>query len=422
MNEKDLRCGLIGEKLSHSYSPMIHASLKKEYSYRLIELEADRLGDFLRSDSFDALNVTIPYKKDCMQYLDVISSEALGVGAVNTVVRKDGKLFGYNTDVFGIEASFEKAGVDVCGKKALVLGTGGASLAAVYFLRSKGAQVISVSRSRKEGCITYSDLPLHRDAKIIINATPSGMFPHTDASPIRLTGAFDSLEFVFDMIYNPFRTKLLLEADSLGIQNMNGLYMLTAQAAKAAEFFTKKEVPEHITDSAYTNVMKKCATLSLVGMPGCGKSTVGKLLADALGVGFCDADEYFTERFGITPAEAILSKGEDSFRDMEEICIAECCSKGGVLSTGGGAVLREKNREQLRMHGPVILIERELSSLSTDGRPLSQGRSLEELYAVRRPFYREVCDIEVTNTTPNDACEGVITALTNLIFFGGKKQ
>ncbi|MBQ1260095.1 MAG: shikimate kinase [Clostridia bacterium] len=422
MTEKDLRCGLIGEKLSHSYSPEIHASLGKQYEYKLIELEKEELCDFFRSDSFDAVNVTIPYKKECMKYLDVISSEALGVGAVNTVVRKGGKLCGYNTDVYGIEASFKKAGIDVKGKKALVLGTGGASLAAIYFLSSHGANVINVSRSKKEGCITYSELSMHRDAKILINATPVGMYPNEDASPLSLTKNYDSLEFIFDMIYNPFRTRLLLEAESLGIPCMNGLYMLTAQAARAAEHFCGTDIPTESIDRAYAGVMKKCVTISLVGMPGCGKSTVGRLLADKLSLGFCDADEYFSQKYGVSPAEVITEKGEPVFRDMEEICIDECTKRRGVLSTGGGAVLREKNRERLRMHGPVLLIERGNDELSVEGRPLSAGRSLDELYRERRPYYEAARDIKIQNVTPKGACERAEAVLSDMIFFGGKEK
>jgi len=422
MNEKILRCGLIGEKLSHSYSPEIHASLGKEYEYKLIELKKDELEAFFKGGSFDAVNVTIPYKKDCMPFLDFISEEALGVGAVNTVVKRDGKLYGYNTDVFGIEESFRRAGVDVKGKKTLVLGTGGASLAAMYFLRAHGAVPLNVSRSKKDGCITYSELSEHRDAKIIINATPAGMYPHTDTSPLTLTGAFDSLEFVFDMIYNPFRTRLLLEAQSLGVRCMNGLYMLTAQAARAAEHFSGVPVPAEAIDKAYSSVLKRCVSTTLVGMPGCGKSTVGKLLANELSVSFCDADDYFTEKYSITPAEAIVSKGEPAFRDMEEACISECCALHGVLATGGGAVLREANRETMRMHGPVFLIERDLSALATDGRPLSKGRPLEELYRERAPYYNSVCDVKIHNTTPNDACDDILSSLSELIFFGGDNK
>jgi len=420
MQEKSLRCGLIGEKLSHSYSPEIHASLGKEYDYRLIELKKEELKEFFEKKNFDAVNVTIPYKKDCIPFLDSISEEALGVGAVNTVVNRNGRLFGYNTDVFGIESSFLKANVTVKGKKALVLGTGGASLAAIYFLRSKGAKVVNVSRSKKDGCVTYSELSSHRDAKIIINATPSGMYPHTDASPLALTGEFDSLEFVFDMIYNPFRTRLLLEAQSLGIKCMNGLYMLTSQAARAAEYFSGTPIPEDTVDSAYASVLRKCATVSLIGMPGCGKSTVGKLLADALSLPFCDADEYFTEKYSEAPARVIVEKGEPTFRDMEETCIEECCNQKGVLATGGGAVLRKANRERMRMHGPVFLIERDISTLSTEGRPLSNGRSLSELYSERAPFYSSACDVKIHNATPAGACDGIMSSLAELIYFDRK--
>lgn len=422
MNEKDQRCGLIGGKLSHSYSPLIHSALGKKYEYRLIELSSEELCGFFTKKEFDAINVTIPYKKECMQYLDEISDEARGIGAVNTVVNRGGKLFGYNTDVYGISESFRRAGISVKGKKALVLGTGGASLAAIYFLKNSGADVINVSRSKKEGCITYGELSEHRDAKIIVNATPVGMFPNVDAAPIKLMGAFDSLEFVFDMIYNPFRTKLLLEAEKLGISCMNGLYMLTAQAAKAAEHFCGENVPEENVDRAFCEVLKSCISISLVGMPGSGKSTIGSEVAKRLSCTVCDTDEYFTKKNSLTPAEAITTLGEARFRELEEECVLWCVRQGGVVATGGGAVLREANREAMRMHGVVFLIERDLSALAVEGRPLSMGRSLTELYNERRKYYEEASDAHIENDKVENACEEIIRKLPSFYCFRGGKQ
>lgn len=421
MNEKDLRCGLIGGRLSHSYSPLIHSSLGKKYEYRLIELSSKELCEFFLKRDFDAINVTIPHKKECMQYLDEISEEAIGIGAVNTVVKRDGRLYGYNTDVYGISESFRRAGISVKGKKALVLGTGGASLAAIYFLSQGGAEVINVSRSKKDGCITYGELSEHRDAKIIVNATPVGMYPNEDAAPIGLSGAFDSLEFVFDMIYNPFRTRLLLEAESLGVPCMNGLYMLTAQAAKAAEHFCGEAVSDEKVDRAFLEVLKSCVSITLVGMPGSGKSTVGAAVARELSLRLCDTDEYFTEKLSLTPAEAITTLGEARFRELEAECVAECVRHSGVVATGGGAVLRRENREAMRMHGVVFLIERELSRLAVEGRPLSMGRSLEELYNERKGYYDEASDARILNDTVEEACMDIARRLSGFYCFGGKR-
>jgi len=408
-----MRCGLIGEHLGHSFSPLIHSHLA-DYSYELCELSREELGGFMKNPPFDAFNVTIPYKKDVIPYLDFISPEAKAIGAVNTVVKKDGKLYGYNTDYFGFSYMLSLSGISVSNKKALVLGAGGASLTAQAVLRDLGACEVSVM-ARKDN--NPEILALHADAKIIVNATPVGMYPNNYTAAVNLSD-FPLCEGVAELIFNPARTELLLSAERLGITAVNGLPMLVAQAAKAFEFFTGEAAEYGSIDSITELISRQTRNIILIGMPSCGKSTVGKILAEKLSRSFVDADEEFEKMHLISPAEAILSLGEDKFREMEHLTLRELGKQNGlVIACGGGAVTREYNYSPLHQNGVIIFIERDLDKLSTDGRPLSKASSLKELYAKRIDAYHRFADLEIRSAEePEQTADLIISELEGLSY------
>lgn len=392
---QSLRCGLLGEHLGHSFSPQIHRELA-DYEYRLIELAPDELAGFLTGDGYDALNVTIPYKKAVIPYLDELSDEAQRIGAVNTIVRRDGKKYGYNTDYFGFDSLITHSQIPVDGKKVLVLGTGGASLTVQAVLADRGAGEITVIS--RNGADNYGNLDRHTDAEVIVNATPVGMYPNNGVSPVSLR-RFPRCEGVLDLIYNPARTALLLEAEELGIPAENGLYMLVAQAASACGFFTGSPVGSDAVEQITAGIALDTQNVILIGMPGCGKSTVGREIARISGRPFVDADEEFVRCYSVTPADVITGEGEEKFRQMEHTVLCELSKKSGyVISCGGGAVTREENYAPLHQNGVILFLQRELSRLSTDGRPLSKGRSAEELYRERIDAYRRFADLEITST------------------------
>lgn len=386
------KCGLIGEKLGHSFSTLIHNELA-DYSFVLREMAKEELGDFMRSDELDAFCVTIPYKKDVIPYLDHISDEALAIGAVNVVVRENnGKLYGYNTDYFGFDYMVSSSGTDVKGKKAIVFGTGGASLTVCTVLRDKGVRELAVIGIEDN---TPENIAKHADAEIVVNATPVGMYPKNGFSPVELS-CFPKCEAVLDVVYNPARTELILQAERRGIVAVGGLSMLVAQAAKGFEHFTGDAYEEGCIEKITALISQNTRNIILVGMPGCGKSTVGKQLATDLGRQFFDADDEFTAMHGITPAEAINTLGEEEFRLMENKTLRELGKKSSaVIATGGGAVTKEYNYAPLHQNGVIVFLERELSRLPTNGRPLSQKGSLEELYAKRKDFYLAFADLRV---------------------------
>lgn len=385
-------CGLLGQTLGHSFSPQIHRELA-DYEYRLFEVEPEALGEFLFGGSFDALNVTIPYKQAVMPYLPSTSDRAKRIGAVNTVLRRpDGSLWGDNTDYDGFAYLVRRSGIDVRGKKALVLGSGGASRTAVTVLCDLGVREVTViSRGGKDN---YQTLGSHADAELIVNTTPVGMYPHNGEAPLTLDG-FPRLSGVLDVIYNPARTALLLAAEERGIPTGNGLSMLVAQAKRAAELFTGENIPDAETDRITKKIAKETSNLVLIGMPGSGKSRVGRLCAEALGREFIDTDRVIEERTGKTPGDVILERGEEEFRRIEHECVAEAGKRTGVvIATGGGVVTRKENYAPLHQNGVIVLLRRELSALATEGRPLSAGGT-EALWQVRAPMYRAFADAEV---------------------------
>ena len=386
-----LRTGLIGKKLSHSFSPEIH-NLFGDHRYDLFEMEEDAVGDFLKNHPFDALNVTIPYKKTVMPFLDGISDEARRIGAVNTVIRRpDGSLWGENTDYFGFSYLLSRFGVSLKGKKVLVLGSGGASATAVAVLRDRGAETVVVSRTGEN---SYENLDRHKDAAVVVNTTPVGMYPNNLCAPLSLA-LFPNLVFVADMIYNPKKTALLLEAEKKGIAFANGLLMLVAQAARAVTLFTGKEISDGEIDAVSEKVSRDMENIVLIGMPSAGKTTVGKSLAAMTGRHFVDSDEVFSERIGISPAEFIEKNGESAFREEETRVLSEIAKESGcVIATGGGVVTRAENKDILRQNGVTVWLMRDIGNLSDKGRPLSQGKdAIKRLYEERKSLYEDFADV-----------------------------
>ncbi len=407
-----MQCGLLGRKLGHSYSPQIH-NLLGDYSYILFEKEPEELENFLKNGDFSGLNVTIPYKKEVIPHLSELSPTAKKMGCVNTVLRRsDGTLYGHNTDYFGFTSLVRHAGLSVAGKKVLVLGSGGASNTAVAALKDLGASPVVISRSGENN---YANLHLHRDAAAIVNATPVGMYPNTGVSPIDLA-RFPHLEGVLDVIYNPARTQLLLDAEKLGIPRENGLWMLVAQAKEAAEVFTGGKISDEVIGKIYRELSHQMKNIVLIGMPGCGKSTIGTLLAEKLGRTLADADEKIISLAGKSIPDIFAQDGEPTFRDWETKALAELGKQSGlVIATGGGCVTQKRNYPLLHQNGYLVWLERDCSVLPTDGRPLSQANDLGKMYAARKSLYEAFADIRVENAgTPEETAQKILDALEEL--------
>ena len=404
-----MQCGLLGRKLGYSYSPQIHAHLG-DYSYGLYEKEPEELASFLKSGDFTGLNVTMPYKKDVIPYLDELSDVAQQLGAVNTIVRRsDGSLIGHNTDFFGFRTMVADSGLSVSGKKVLVLGSGGASNTAVAVLESLGAQVVIISRTGENH---YGNLHLHADASVIVNTTPVGMYPLVGVSPVDLAW-FPYLEGVLDIVYNPARTQLLLEAEKRGIVAMNGLKMLVAQAKESAEWFSGKILSFEKITAIHKILQNQMENIVLIGMPGSGKSTVGQLLAEKTGKSFLDADAVIAAKAGCSIPEIFAKDGEAGFRAMETEVLSELGMQSGlVIATGGGCVTRAENYPLLHQNGRIFCLHRDLGKLPTDGRPISQSNDLESLYRTRKPMYELFADYHIDN---NGSAEATAAQILNIL-------
>lgn len=410
-----MKYGLIGEHLTHSYSCEIHAQIA-DYEYELHELAPSELGGFLTKREFNAINVTIPYKQDVIPYLDGISDTAKRIGAVNTIVNRGGKLYGDNTDFAGMLALAKHIGVDMKGKKVLILGTGGASKTGHALAEYMGAEsVYYVSRSGKNGSITYEQaVSEHSDAQVIINATPVGMFPKQGGRPIDIS-AFPKLEGVLDAIYNPLRTNLILDAQERGIPAEGGLYMLSAQAVHAAAVFQDIPLDESLVDKAFKSVKNDKQNIVLIGMPSSGKTTVGRILAEKCGKELADTDEYIVKKIGMPIADFFAKHGEAEFRKIEKETVAGLASTDGkIIATGGGAVLDAENVRALKQNGVLVFLDRRPENLiATDDRPLASRRSaLEKLYAERYDIYTAAAEVHIdANTTPEAEADAILKEL-----------
>lgn len=405
-----LKCGLLGEKLGHSYSPQIHSMLA-DYEYKLFEKSPEELEAFLKSGEFDGLNVTIPYKKAVMPYCAELSPTAAQIGSVNTIVRRsDGSLYGDNTDAFGFENLILHNGIEVKGKKALVLGTGGASVTAQAVLKNLGAsEVVVISRRGEDN---YENIAKHRDAEIIANTTPVGMYPNNGKAAVDLT-QFPKLSGVLDVVYNPARTALLLQAERLGIPCAGGLYMLVSQAKRSCELFTGKSIPDSEIDRIERVLSHQMQNIVIIGMPGSGKTTVSTMLAKKLGRKIFDTDTMVAENAGITIPEIFAAQGEAGFRRLETEATAEVGKlSGNIISTGGGVVTVAENYELLHQNGVIVWIERDTNKLARDGRPISLSSDLNELYAARLPLYDRFADIKADN---NGDINDTVNAIMEMI-------
>lgn len=437
---------LLGEKLSHSYSAVIHSFFGLDYSLR--ELPPEKLSEFVKSRKFDGLNVTIPYKKSIVPLLDEVDGIAEKTGAVNTVLNKNGKLIGYNTDYYGMKYALEAAKITLKGKDVLVLGNGGAGIVAEKLAIDEGAA--SVEIVSRNGKLNYENIYDREKTQVIINATPVGTFPFAGGAACDVS-RFKNLEVAFDCVYNPFRSKFVLDAEKIGARACGGLTMLVAQAVysekiwgettggiadKTTEktvdgtFETANGTAEKTADitadeSAETadcenkiravlgEVLKRETNISLVGMPGAGKTTVGRILAEKLGMGFCDTDEEIEKIAGESPEKIIEKYGEERFREIEtEVAESVSSLRGVVIATGGGTILREKNVEKLRSCGVVIWLGRDLNLLAQNNRPLSKNTPISRLFKQREEYYVAASDKKIENDEAAEkTAEKIITEI-----------
>ncbi len=385
--------GLLGRKLVHSFSPEIHSYF---YSapYKLFEIEPENVKSFMQRAEFSAINVTIPYKQTVIPYCSVLSETAKKIGSVNTIVRtKDGSLYGDNTDYYGFTYLVNTSGMDIKEKKVLVLGSGGSSRTVQHVLHDLGAsQIIVISRSGENN---YTNIQQHYNADILVNTTPVGMYPNNGASVVDLS-CFPRCAAVFDLIYNPAKTQLLLDAEHLKIPAFNGLPMLVAQAKKSAELFLGTSIPDRLIDDITDKLTRKTQNIILIGMPGCGKTTIGKALSAVLGREFLDTDTLIETQTSQSIPSIIQSQGEPAFRKIETDVLKDISKQSGkVIATGGGIVTQPVNYNLLKQNSVVIYLKRNLKELSTDGRPLSQANIPELLFAQRSALYEKYSDIQI---------------------------
>ena len=386
--------GLLGEKLGHSFSPQIHRDLAG-YDYQLLPTPPEAVEDLFARRAFQGLNVTIPYKQTVMPLCDEVDPRAAAIGAVNTVVNRNGRLTGYNTDIDGFLYMARRAGVDMAGKKVVILGSGGTSRTARAAAGELGArEIVTVSRHGEDN---YQNLSRHADAQVLVNTTPVGMYPNWGQSPVSLE-SFPALEGVLDVVYNPLRTALLLQAEERGLPCSCGLPMLVAQAKRAAELFTGQNIDDSRAEAVLHGLRGQLTNIVLIGMPGCGKTTVGRALAEKLGRTFVDLDEEIVRRAGMPILEIFAREGEVGFRERESVLVREFGERTGlVVSTGGGVVTRRENYIPLKQNGLLLHLRRDPAALPTDGRPLSQATAPEELWRRRAPLYAAFADGEIDN-------------------------
>ncbi len=408
-----MKYGLLGEHLPHSHSPKIHGMLGNR-NYTLFEKEKNEVADFLAAREFEGINVTIPYKQTVMPLCDVLDGAAVEIGAVNTIVNCDGKLFGCNTDFDGFIFMCNRAGIDMCGKKVLILGSGGTSHTALAAAKKLGAA--SIEKVSRTGELNYENVyEKAPDAEIIINTTPVGMYPNIDEVPVDLA-RFKNLSGVIDVVYNPLRTRLICKAQQLGIPCTGGLTMLVAQAAFADRYFrgTLHSGAEIVKTA--NKVQNGLENIVLIGMPGCGKSTAGKYVAKRLGREFLDIDQLIVKREGKSIPEIFEEHGEAYFRDVESAVTKEISARSGlVIACGGGTVLREENRMALHQSGKIVYIKRSIEQLAKGGRPLSKDDdAVKKLYEVRRPIYEGFADFTIEPCKTVEDCINEIIRQTGV--------
>lgn len=403
--------GCIGERLKHSFSKEIHNSLS-DYEYELREIPKDKLCDFMKSHDFKAINVTIPYKEAVIPYLDYIDDSAREIGAVNTIINKDGRLYGYNTDFYGMSMLIAYVKIDFQNKKVAILGTGGTSKTAKAVAKSLLAkEIIVVSRNENANTITYEELyESHKDLDVIINTTPLGMFPNNFTKPVDIT-KFSRLSGVIDAVYNPLETQLISNAKKLGIKAEGGLYMLVAQGVLASEIFLGKKYEKEKLGAVFEKLRRQKENIVLIGMPSSGKSTVGKEIAKKLGKEFYDTDERIEQKFAMTISGIITSMGEEVFRKLESDVVNELSMKTGVvIATGGGVILKEKNIDALSQNGRIYFLDRPLEQLlPTKDRPLTSTKeALSKKYNERYSIYEKVADVKIDASCDVDTVSNAI--------------
>ena len=399
---------LLGEKLSHSFSAKLHRRFGLDYELK--EVESWAISRLLNEKDFKGLNVTIPYKKTIMPFLDDTDDTARRIGAVNTVVNKGGKLIGYNTDYFGLKFALDYYGIELSGENVMILGNGGAAAACKTLAGDEKAKSVTVVE--RKGEINFENCYNVTDTSVIINATPVGMFPCAGISPVD-SGRFPNLKAVFDCVYNPVNTEFLRLAENLGIKRGGGLLMLVAQGMYSeylwgeADNFKEKILP------TYRDILFEESNIVLIGMPSAGKTTIGKAISEKLGREFYDTDEMISARYKITPEKIIEEKGEPYFREIEKEVVKELDGvKGSVISTGGGTVLSEKNVRVLRSDGVVVFLERDEEKLTENNRPLSKNGAISRLLRERTPIYENICDIKIRNDgSIEETAESVLSAV-----------
>lgn len=412
--------GLIGEKLGHSFSKIIHEKLA-DYTYELCPLAKDELDAFMKAKQFKAINVTIPYKQDVIPYCDVLDDSAKRIGVVNTIVNRDGKLFGYNTDFAGFLYNLNAHGITLKDKKVMICGSGGTCKTVTAVAEYMGAnEILVVSRSKKENIVTYEECIRHKDVDVIVNASPKGMYPNNGESPLDLSN-FPNCKVVVDVIYNPLKTGLLQQAEQLGMKAVNGLEMLVAQAKFAVEHFLSTEIENDKIDQITLELLKRLTNIVFIGMPSSGKTLTGKALCKYIDKTFVDTDAVIVERSGMSIKEMFARHGEAYFRKWEHDVIEELSKQNGlIIATGGGAIKNEENIQNLKQNGVVMFIDRDLEHLLvTDDRPLSKdANSVAKLYEERYPLYTKYGDLRVPNNYPMEISQQELDELMNTILEG----
>lgn len=393
--------GLIGKTLGHSYSPLIHGKFA-DYQYDLLETDEEGLEALIMNPEYGGFNITIPCKKTVIRYCDELSDEAKKIGSVNTIVKQsDGTIKGYNTDYYGFQYLIKANGIEPCGKRCLVLGSGGASLTVQAVLADMGAAGVTVVS--RTGDVNYDNVAdVEADAQIVVNTTPVGMYPDNGRYPLKVTN-FHKCEGVLDLIYNPNKTKFVLDAMDAGIPASGGLKMLVAQAKAACEIFTGFEIEEEALQNVHDEVRRETMNQVLIGMPGAGKTTLGREMAESMGREFLDIDEMIVEHEGMSIPDIFATKGEAYFRKVETEMLEKACVKTGmVIATGGGIVKNKKNYYIIKQNATIVWIKRDLDKLETDGRPISMSMPIEKIYEERKEIYAKWSDYFINNNEGRD--------------------